>query len=527
MNGAQALIRTLADAEVTVCFGNPGTSEMHFVAALDSVPQMRGVLCLFEGVVTGAADGYARMAEKPAATLLHLGPGLANGMANLHNARRAGSPVVNVVGDHALGHKKYDAPLESDIEAAAGTVSGWVHRCVSTADVAADALAALQAAKTGQVATLILPADVSWGEGAEPLEAGRAVAGRAKFDYRVGLDLAEHDLHEIGCTTEAVDVFCPDTVLLIGSSVCRERGLRAVSRIAAATGARVLIETFPARVERGAGVPTFDRLAYLAEAAVAQLAGAKHLVLAGARSPVSFFAYPGKASDLVPEGCAVHAVIGDVVTLLEDCADALAPGRDPVLQEDQIPDIPTDSAALSIQNWVDVIAATLPESTIIVDESNTSGTLLPQATRGAPRHDVLTLTGGAIGFGLPGAVGAAVACPDRQVLCLQADGSAMYTISALWTMAHEQLNVVTVMLNNAAYAILRMELQRVGAAAGGPKASAMLDLSGPTTDFAALAQSMGVPAARATSTSELAELLRVGYVTPGPYLIDAVVPPLL
>ena len=527
MNGAQALIGTLVDAGVTVCFGNPGTSEMHFVAALDSVPQMRGVLCLFEGVVTGAADGYARMAEKPAATLLHLGPGLANGMANLHNARRAGSPIVNVVGDHALGHKKYDAPLESDIESAAGTVSGWVRRCTSTDDIAADALAAVQAASAGQVATLILPADVSWNEGAALSSPGSAEGGRPELDYRVGLDPAEHELHEIRSATDIAGVFGADTVVLIGGPVCRERGLRAVSRIAAATGAMVLVETFPTRLERGAGVPTFDRLAYLAEAAGAQLAGAKNLVLAGSRSPVSFFAYPGKASDLVPDGCELHAVVGDVPALLDEIADAMAPGQEPVLQEPQIPALPMDSAELNFQTWVDVVAATLPENAIIVDEANTSGTLLPQATRGAPRHDVLTLTGGAIGFGLPNAVGAAVACPDRPVLCLQADGSAMYTISALWTMAHEGLNVVTVILNNAAYAILRMELQRVGATGGGPKASAMLDLSNPTTDFAALAQSMGVPSGRATTTAELAELLRVGYATPGPYLIDAVVPPLL
>ncbi|MEZ0049326.1 acetolactate synthase-1/2/3 large subunit [Mycobacterium sp. MAA66] len=527
MNGAQALIRTLADAGVTVCFGNPGTSEMHFVAALDSVPEMRGVLCLFEGVVTGAADGYARMADNPAATLLHLGPGLGNGMANLHNARRAHSPLVNIVGDHALGHKKYDAPLESDIESAAGTVSGWVRRCRDTAAVAADAADAVEAAKLGQVATLILPADVSWSEGGEPVAASGGSVLRHEFDYRDGVDPAEHAVHHIRCADDTQQVFGPDSTILIGGAVCRNRGLLAVSRIAAATGAKVLVETFPARLERGAGVPTFERLAYLAEAAEAQLVGTKHLVLAGARSPVSFFAYPGKASDLVPEGCQLHGVTGDVVTTLEALADALAAQAVPVVQEPRIPELPTGATELTTQNWVDVVAATLPEHAIVVDESNTSGFLLPQATMGAPRHDLLTLTGGAIGFGLPNAVGAAVACPDRPVLCLQADGSAMYTISALWTMAHEQLDVVTVVLNNAAYAILRMELQRVGAQAGGPKAAAMLDLSNPTTDFVALAQSMGVPAARATTTAELAELLLVGYATPGPYLIDAVVPPLL
>lgn len=520
MNGAQALIRTLVDAGVDVCFGNPGTSEMHFVAALDSVPEMRGVLCLFEGVVTGAADGYARMADKPAATLLHLGPGLGNGIANLHNARRAYSPMVNVVGDHALGHKKYDAPLESDIDALAGTVSGWVRRCEKLADIATDAVAAIEAAQQGQVATLILPADVSWTEGAGAA-AGEPAASPALFDYRAGVDPEEHELVDAGA-----DVFGTGTVMLLGSSACRERGLRAAGRIAEATGTTVLIETFPARLERGAGRPNFERLAYLAEAAQFQLTGAENLVLAGARSPVSFFAYPGKASDLVPAGCRVHTVSGDVVARLEALADAVAPGGEATLTELKYAEVPEDSV-LTTQNWVEVVAATLPDNAIVVDESNTSGFLLPQATMSAPRHDLLTLTGGAIGFGLPNAVGAAVACPDRPVLCLQADGSAMYTISALWTMAHEQLNVVTVILNNAAYAILRMELQRVGAEASGPKAAAMLDLSGPTTDFAALAAAMGVPSARATTTAELADQLRVGYATAGPYLIDAAVPALL
>jgi acetolactate synthase-1/2/3 large subunit len=521
MNGAQVLIRTLVDAGVDVCFGNPGTSEMHFVAALDTVPEMRGVLCLFEGVVTGAADGYARMAGQPAATLLHLGPGLANGMANLHNARRAHSPVVNIVGDHALAHQKYDAPLESDIESAAGTVSGWVRRCSSTDSVAADAQAAVVAAKAGQVATLILPADISWTDGAQPAQSACGTPADNDFDYREGVVPTDHVLHEA-----TAEVFGADTVVLLGGAACRERGLRAASRISAATGAKVLIETFPTRVERGAGRPNFDRLGYLAEAAGAQLAGAKTLVLVGARSPVSFFAYPGKASDLVPAGCQVNVVNGDVVVGLERLADALAPDTGPVLQELRLPELPTAATELTAINWADAVGATLPENTVIVDESNTSGMMLPQATTGAPRHDVLTLTGGAIGFGLPNAVGAAVACPDRPVLCLQADGSAMYTISALWTMAHEQLNVVTVILNNAAYAILRLELQRVGADGGGPKAAAMLDLSGPTVDFVQLATSMGVPAARATTVAELAELLRRGYSTPGPYLIDAVVPAL-
>jgi acetolactate synthase-1/2/3 large subunit len=513
MNGAQALIRTLVDAGVNVCFGNPGTSEMHFVAALDSVPEMRGVLALFEGVVTGAADGYARMAGKPAATLLHLGPGLGNGLANLHNARRARTPVVNVVGDHATYHKQYDAPLESDIEALAGTV-GWFRTSASTETVASDAADAVAAAQAGQIATLILPADVSWSEGGEPA-APLALPVRRRVEDNVVQGIL--DVLKSG----------EPTVLLLGGVGTRERALRAASRISQATGARLFAETFPARIERGAGVPAVERLGYLAEQVTYQLTDIRNIVLAGAKSPVSFFAYPGKASDLVPDGCKVHVLAepgDDVVAALEAVADQVAADVEPLLQEPQRPALPHGD--LTPQNWVDVIGALLPENAIIVDEANTSGVLLPVATLGAPKHDVLTLTGGAIGDGLPTAVGAAVACPDRPVICLQADGSAMYTPSALWTMAREGLNVTTVVLSNRAYAILKLELQRVGAESTGPKAQDLLDLSRPDLDFVSLAASMGVPATRSTTTEELAEQFREAVAQPGPHVIDAIVPTL-
>ncbi|MET0136605.1 MAG: acetolactate synthase large subunit [Kibdelosporangium sp.] len=513
MNGAQALIRTLADAGVNVCFGNPGTSEMHFVAALDSVPQMRGVLALFEGVVTGAADGYARMADKPAATLLHLGPGLANGLANLHNARRARTPIVNVVGDHAMYHKQYDAPLESDIEALSGTV-GWTRTSTSVASLAQDAADAIAAAQAGQVATLILPADVSWSDGGEPVAA---------------LPAPVRQVVESNVVDAIVDVLKSGepTVLLLGGVGTRERALRAASRISQATGAKLFAETFPARIERGAGVPTVERLGYLAEMVTYQLTDIRNIVLAGAKSPVSFFAYPGKASDLVPDDAKVHVLAepnADIVAALEAVADLVAPDVEPLLQEAKRPELPHGD--LTPQNWVDVIGAELPEHAIIVDESNTSGLLLPTATVGAPRHDVLTLTGGAIGDGLPTAVGAAIACPDRPVICLQADGSAMYTASALWTMAREGLNVTTVVLANKSYAILKLELQRVGADAAGPKALDLLDLSRPDLDFVSLAASMGVPATRATTVAELAEQFRAAQGKPGPHLIEATVPSL-
>ncbi|MFY9763974.1 MAG: acetolactate synthase large subunit [Mycobacterium sp.] len=517
MNGAQALIKTLVDGGVDVCFANPGTSEMHFVAALDMVPQMRGVLALFEGIATGAADGYARIADRPAAVLLHLGPGLGNGLANLHNARRARVPMVVVVGDHATYHKKYDAPLESDIDALAGSVSGWVHRTADTADVATDAAEAIAVSVAGkQISTLILPADISWTEGAQ--------AG----------GISPQPPNPVGVDTDAVALAAKilrsnePTVLLIGGDATRSAGLTAAARIAAATGARCYCETFPTRLERGAGVPAVDRIAYFAETVVAQLDGAKHLVLAGAASPVSFFAYPGKPSDLVPEGCGVHVLAehNGAAEALTALADEVAPDTAAAVAAPSRPQLPT--GALTAATVADVVGALMPEHVIVVDESNTSGVPLTAATAGAPAHDWLTLTGGAIGYGIPAAVGAAVAAPDRPVLCLESDGSAMYTISGLWTQARENLNVTTVIYNNGAYDILRIELQRVGAgSAPGPKALDLLDLSRPTMDFVKIAEGLGVPARRATTAEELADALRTAFAEPGPHLIDALVPSIL
>ncbi|HVM58706.1 MAG TPA: acetolactate synthase large subunit [Gaiellaceae bacterium] len=510
MNGAQALIRTLVAGGVDVCFGNPGTSEMHFVAALDEVPEMRAVLGLHEGVVTGAADGYGRMAGRPAATLLHLGPGLANGLANLHNARRAFTPVVNVVGDHATYHRRYDAPLDSDIERLAGWLGGWVRTTAGVADLGRDAADAIAAASAppGGIATLVLPADVSWSDGASP-------ASPAGVPART--PVAEGRVEEIAGVLRSGE----PSLVLLGGAATREPALRAASRIGVGAGARLLVETFPARLERGAGLPAVERLGYIAEHVEAQLAGVRHLVLASARAPVSFFAYPGRPSDLVPEDCTVHVLAtgaDDVVGALQGLADAVAPGAEPVLQELSPPALP--SGELTPESTAQTVAATLPEGAVVADESITSGRSLPYASVGSPRHDVLAVTGGAIGQGLPVATGAAVACPDRPVLCLEADGSAMYSIGALWTHAREELNVTTVILNNRSYAILRMELQRVGAAGGG-RARALLDLTPPDLDFVALATGMGVPATRATTCDELAAQLGVAFAEPGPHLIEA------
>ena len=515
MNGAQALIGSLVGAGVDVCFMNPGTSEMHFVSALDSVPEMRGVLALFEGVATGAADGYARIAGRPAAVLLHLGPGLANGLANLHNARRARTPVVNIVGAHATGHVRYDAPLQSDIEALARTVSGWVHTSGTTRDLAQDAMRAVAAARRGMVATLVLPADVSWGDGA------------ALAAPRAAVPPPEAPGGQISAAAHAVSSGA-DAMLLLGGKALTERGLRAASRIGAATGVRLLAETFPARIERGAGVPNVDRLAYLIEVAETQLAGVRYLVLAGARSPVSFFAYPGQGGDLVPDGCTVSVLADadqDVEAALDLLAGEVAAGTEPILTKATPPAAePGPLTAISLANTV---AASLPEHAIVVDEANTSGWALPTALAAAPRHSLLTLTGGSIGQGLPVATGAAIAAPDRPVVSLEADGSALYTIQALWTQARERLDVTTVLINNAAYAILRMELARTNAGRAGERAAQMLDLSGPTPDFTQISAGFGVPAVRVTTAEDLDAELRRAYAEPGPHLVEAIVPPIV
>ena len=514
MNGGQALIRTLTNLGVDVCFMNPGTSEMHFVAALDAVPEMRGVLALFEGVATGASDGYARIAGTPAATLLHLGPGLGNGLANLHNARKAKTPIVNIVGDHATYHKRYDAQLESDIETVAQNVSSFVRRSATPDSVASDAADAVRAAlgPPGQVATLILPADVSWNEGASPVEG--AVSARRR-------QTSSQTVDEIAKALRSGE----PAGILIGGTACRERALIAASRIASSTGAKVLCETFPARLERGAGLPAVDRIAYLAEFASMQLDGLKHLVLVDAKAPVSFFAYPGKASYLVPDGCEVHTLADpseDAATALDALADAVGADPAPVLQQPERPERPT--GALTAQTVCAALGALLPEGAIVSDEGNTAGLYAAGATAGAPRHDWLCLTGGAIGQGLPVAVGAAVAAPGRKVVALQADGSAMYTLQSWWTMARESLDVTTILLNNSSYAVLNMELGRVGAEAGGPKAKSMLDLRNPDLDFTSLAKGMGLDAVRTDTAESFTEALERALATDGPSVVEAMIP---
>lgn len=515
MNGAQSLIRTLVACGVDTCFMNPGTSEMHFVAALDAVPEMHSVLALFEGVATGAADGYGRMADRPAATLLHLGPGLGNGLANLHNARKAQTPVVNIVGDHATYHKQYDAQLESDIETVARNVSRFIRWSAKTDEVGSDAADAVAAAfgPPGQVATLVLPADISWGDGGEPA-APKTPQPRAK--------VGDGAVRAIAKALRSGE----PAVLLVGGTACRESALALARAIADATGARLLCETFPARIERGAGRAAVDRIAYLAEFASKQLEGARHLVLVDAKAPVSFFAYPEKASWLAPDGCEVHTLAGptdDAPAALAALADALNADADPAARQPLArPELRT--GPLTAEAMCAALGALLPDGAIVSDEGNTSGLFAAGFTAGAPPHDWLCLTGGAIGQGLPVAVGAAVACPDRRVVALESDGSAMYTLQSWWTMAREGLDVTTILCNNGSYAVLNMELGRVGAEGAGPRAKAMLDIQRPDLDFVALARGMGVAATRATTAEEFNDQLARALATPGPTLVEAMVP---
>ena len=527
MNGARAVIETLVASGVEVCFTNPGTSEMHFVAALDEVPEMRAVLGLFEGAVTGAADGYGRLAGHPAVTLLHLGPGLGNGIANLHNARRAHTPVVNIVGDHATTHLPFDPLLASDIESLARPVSAWFRKSTSAEALAADAAQAVAAAygPPGGVATLVAPADLSWTEVGAPAP---PVAPRAREVVTS---------NAVEATAKALRSEAP-AALLLGGTAVREKGLVAARRVSQVTGAKLLCETFPSNLERGAGLPSVERLGYLAELAIGQLQGLRHLVLVDAASPVSFFAYPNLPGYLVPDGCELHVLAGasdDASGALEALAEALGAtargggfgvtdaaggsgGEN--MQAAQRPERP--SGALNTETAAAAIGALLPEGAIVSDEANTCGVFLPSATAAAPRHDWLCLTGGAIGQGIPVATGAAIACPDRKVLSLEADGSAMYTFQALWTQAREGLDVTTVVFNNGSYAILEWELSRVGAGTAGPKAKEMLELNSPDLDFVALARGMGVPATRATDAQELTAQLERALAEPGPALVEAV-----
>lgn len=511
MNGAEAIVRTLLAGGVDTCFTNPGTSEMHIVAALDRAPEMRCILALFEGVVTGAADGYARMTGKPACTLLHLGPGFANGMANLHNASRARVPMVNLIGQHPAYHSRYDAPLTSDVEAIARPYSKWLRTSQSVADVGRDTMDAIVSARTppGQIATLIIPTDVAWSRGAS---------------IEVGYNPPRPEMPE----TERIECVAAmlrstrRTAIMIGGSALYDEGLAAAGKVAAATGAKLFAPYPFTRWRHGSGTPVIERVAYVFEQAAEQFKECEQLILVGADAPVSYFAYEGKTSIPTPPSCEIFALANpneDGNAALTALAESLAAKKTTVgIERSDRPAAP--SGEISLGGLATSIAATLPENVIIADESMTSGRGILNAARGCPSHDWLACTGGSIGIAMPLAVGAAAACPQRPVLCLTADGSGMYTLQALWTMAREGLHIITVVFANRAYGVLKREFSNLGIGEAGPRAKALFDIGRPDLDWVSLARGMGVPAMRINSLEEFTAALKNGYESEGPSLIE-------
>lgn len=513
MNGAESLVRTLLAGGVDVCFTNPGTSEMHFVAALDKVPGMRCVLGLFEGVVTGAADGYYRMLGKPASTLLHLGPGLANGLANLHNAKKANSGIVNIIGEHATYHIAHDAPLTSDIEGVARPMSHWVKTSPNSRTIAADGALAIEAAMVapGQIASLILPADTAWGQ-ADGIATTRAPAARPKVSSDA-----------VKAAAAMLTSGKPATLLMGGVMALSQRSLELAGRIAAKTGCGILTEGANTRLERGAGRVQVDRIPYVVDQALAVLKKAGDLVLVGSREPVAFFAYPNKPSLLMAEGAKSTKLAGledDIEAALAALADELGATKLPPARvaQSRRPAIPT--GAISPPAIASVLGAKIPENAIVVDESVTTGREFFPETAGAPPHDWINNRGGSIGYGLPVAIGAAIACPDRKVIAMIGDGSAMYTVQSLWTMARENLDVTVMIFANGSYNILRGELTNVGVRNPGPRAIDMLTLNRPDLDWVQMARGMGVEGIKVTTSEQLAKAIDAGLGTKGPYLIQ-------
>jgi acetolactate synthase-1/2/3 large subunit len=514
MNGAESLIRTAVAAGVEVCFANPGTTEMALVAALDAVEGMRAVLGLFEGVCTGAADGYARMKDKPALTLTHLGPGFANGIANLHNARRARSPVVNVIGDQATWHLAADAPLTSDIASLARPVSSWVQEIKSAKAIAsatAEAIAASGKAP-GRISTLIVPSDCLW---------DTAVGDAAPILPPPPMPVAHGAIQRCASTLQKHGT---KSALFLGAQGMRERALNAAGRIAEKTGCRLVCETFPSRIERGAGRPVVEKLPYFPEQALELLSKFEAVILVGGLSPVAFFGYPNLPSSLIPAGCLAETLATpeqDTIAAVEALADQIGASRSASGAQMKRPPRPTgklDSATVGA-----AIAALMPENCIVMDEAATTGLPFFSASAGAPPHTYMALTGGAIGQGLPCATGAAIACPDRKVIAFQADGSGMYTVQALWTQAREGLNVTTLICNNRRYRILQVELARAGVNEPGRKARSLTSLAEPEIEWAKIAAGMGIPAVRVETAEMLITQMERALAESGPNLIEMLI----
>lgn len=511
MNGAESVVKTLAASGVDTCFTNPGTSEMHLVAALDRTSEIRCVLALFEGAVTAAADGYARMTGKAACTLLHLGPGLANGLANLHNAARAHVPLLNIAGQHPAEHLRFETPLASDVEGIARPYSNWLRTTKSALEAGRDAAQAVAACyePPGHIATLILPADAAWGEG--------AIVAQALAPKKPAMPPTE----TIEAIARSLRSESP-AAFVLGGNALYGKGLAAASRVAAACNAK-LFSPYPfTRMQRGAGAAVVDRLPYVPQQAADTLKDFKRLILVGVVEPRAYFASPKRSARLVAPDCPIHTlakVEEDSAGALEALAAALsAASRAGIVEKGARPLTPT--GAISLPGLADAIAATLPDDAIVVDESMTAGRGIMAAARGTGPHDWLANTGGSIGIALPLAVGAAVASPQRRVLCLTADGSAMYTLQALWTMAREGLKITTVVFANRAYSILKYEFKQLGIGEPGPRAKDLFEIGRPDLDWVALAKGMGVPATRINTLDELAKELRKGFESDGPTLIE-------
>jgi acetolactate synthase-1/2/3 large subunit len=519
MNGSEAMVHTLLKGEIDVCFANPGTSEMHFVSALDRAPGMRCVLGLFEGVVSGAADGYYRMAEKPAATLLHLGPGLGNALANIHNAKRAFSGMINIVGQHALDHIHNNAPLNSDVEAVARPMSNWVKTTMSASAAPLDTAEAISQARStpGRIATLVLPANCAW----EPSDPGHYSTAPAQTAAAPLADtvLALARLLSDRKTAEV-------TTLLLGGPALRAKAATLAGKIAAHTGCKLASEPRNPRMERGRGRVNIAPLPFPVDGAVALIKDAKHLVLVGSAPPVAFFAYPNKPRMIKQPDCEVHTLATlthDIEASLQALVDALGAQNTAPAQLSTGPiitDLPTGTP--SVEHFGAIIAATLPENAIMVDEAVTSGRQFAKTLPQAAPHDCIDITGGAIGWGLPAAVGAAVACPDRKVFAFIGDGSAMYTLQALWTMAREQLDITVVIFANRSYRILRGELANMGGPEAGENAKRMLDLDRPFLDWVSLAKGHGVAGSQVTTLEGFASAMRLAAKEKGPRLIELV-----
>ncbi|CAB1059766.1 Thiamine pyrophosphate-requiring enzymes [Olavius sp. associated proteobacterium Delta 1] len=515
MIGAEILIKTAVNAGIEVCFTNPGTTEMPLVCAFDSIPGIRPYLGLFEGCCTGAADGYGRMTDKPAMTLLHLGPGLGNGIANLHNARRGGTPVLNVIGEHATWHRAANAPLTMDIAALADPVSGWQRTCSTTETISQDTADAIAAASEGQVVSLIVPSDIQWSECADP-KIHQPKFSNASIDKDSIIQAAEM-LH-----TEQ------KSALILGGRALRKEGLMAAARIKARTGCDLLSERAPARIERGTGIPPTEVIPYFPRQALELLSGYQVIVLVGTGEPVTFFGWQGYPSRLLNDTqhiCHIKSNNKSLPQALMDLADALdAPGKitapDAGSSKIEIPEIPTGK--LTANNAGIILAALQPEHAIIVNESITSGgAYLPLAVS-APPHTMMALPGGAIGYGMPCAVGAAIACPQRPVINFQADGSAMYTLQALWMQARESLDVTTLICSNRSYNILKIEFARAEIETPGPYAQSLTDLGNPAIDWVQISNGMGVPGIAVDSCETLTRELKRALKEEGPHLIEMV-----